>query len=607
MRTQKGRKLGRTALATLALTLVFGLFWGVAHAGADSASPSPADEKTVVRVGVTQDADNLNPFIGYSVTAYQVYHMNYDLLVGYGTDGQPRPELAKSWTTSEDGLEWTFELQTGVTWQDGEPFTAADVAFTYNYILEEDLTALSPYIASVDKVVAIDDDTVKMYLSKPKPGMLRIWIPILPEHIWSKISGEDAAGSFQNSPPIVGTGPFQTVEVKKGEFIRMEANKDYWQGAPKIDEVIIQVYTNQDTMTMDLKSGAIDAAYGVPVAQFNALKNEPGITAVAAEQKYLTELAMNCYEKPASLGHPVLKDMKFRQAISWAVDKEKLVETCWGGYADVGESILVPGTDYAWTPSEEEKFGYDVEKAKTMLDEAGYTDSDGDGVREDKKGEPIKLRLWTREESPEQQRAGKLLAGSFESIGIEIDLTVMNDGSISDGLYNYDGDTYAPDYDFFIWGWAGNADPDYLLADFTTSQIEMWNDACWSNAEFDRLQEMEATENDPAEREKQVVEMQQIFYEEAPYAILAYPRALVAYNTDKWEGWVAYPAGEGDPVLSSDNIDTYVNLTPKTATAADTSSSSNTTLIVVVVVAAIAVVIAIVALMRRNRNRAVTE
>jgi len=561
--------------------------------------------KVVLRLGTMQDVDNLNPFIGYSVPAYEVYHLNYDMLVGYAANGDVRPELADSWTTSADGLVWTFEIHPGIKWQDGVAFTAKDVAFTYNYIIDNELSAFSTYTVNMKKAMAVDDTTLKFYLTKPKANMLRLWIPIVPEHVWSKISGKSAVNDFQNKPPVIGTGPFQVVEIKKGEYVRLEANKDYWKGAPHIDEVVIEVYQNQDTMTMDLKSGAIDVAFGVPVAQFGALKNESGITAMAAEQKHLDELAMNTYDSSNSLGNPVLKDVKFRQAISWAVDKEKIVQTCFGGYAEVGESVLVPVTDGAWTPSDAEKFGYDLEKAKQLLDAAGYKDTNGDGVREDKKGAPIKLRLWTRSESPEQQRAGKLIAGSFKSIGIAIELRVMNDGSISDGLYSYKGNTYAPDYDMFIWGWSGNVDPDYILSDFVTDQIEMWNDCCWSNVEFDRLFQEESTQTDAAKRSVQVQEMQKIFYESAPYAVLCYPKALIAYNTAKWEGWVPYPSANGVVVMSADNIDSYLSLRPKTAEV-ESSGSSSTTLIVVVIVVAIIIVV-VVLLLRRSRNRAITE
>ncbi len=595
----------RFALAIVAAVLLIGLAGGVARAAA-SASPSPGAEKKVLRIGITQDVDSLNPFVGYSVPAYEVYHLNYDMLVGYAPNGDVRPEVADSWSTSPDGLVWTFKIHPGMKWQDGQPVTAKDVAFTYNYIIDNDLSAFSTYTVNMKKAVAVDDSTVKFYLSKPKSNMLRLWIPIVPEHVWSNISGKSAGNDFQNKPPVIGSGPFQVVDIKKGEYVRMVANKDYWKGAPKIDEIIFEVYTNQDTMTMDLKSGNIDVAFGVPVAQFNALKSEPGITATAAQQKYLVELAMNTYASPNSLANPVLQDMKFRQAISWAVDKQKIVATCMGGYADVGESILVPSTDDAWTPTDAEKFGYDLEKAKQLLDAAGYKDSNGDGVREDKKGKPIELRLWTRSESPEQQRAGKLLAGSFKSIGIDIVLTVSNDGSISDGIWNYKGSTYAPDFDMFVWGWSGNIDPDYMLADFITSQIEMWNDCCWSSAEYDKLYQDQASATDPAVRKGQVTRMQQLFYEEAPYAVLYYPRALIAYNTGKWEGWVPYPSANGLVVLSGDNIDSYVQVRPKAATT-QTSQSSSTAPIVIAVVVALVVIVIVLLLVRPFRGRAVEE
>ncbi len=334
---------------------------------------------------------------------------------------------------------------------------------------------------NIEEAVAIDDATVEFRLKKPKATMLRLWIPIVPEHIWSKIPGDKAA-TFNSEPPVIGSGPFQTIEVKKGSYIRFAANKNYWKGAPKVDEVILEVYTNQDTMAMDLKSGAIDVAVQLPAAQFDALKNEPGITTKAALFRYFVELAMNVYDSDDSQANPVLRDLEFRQAISWAVDKQKIVDTALSGYGEVGQSIIGPFTNYAWTPTPEETFGYDMAKAAQLLDEAGYTNSDGDGIREDKQGKPIELRLWTRSESPEQQRAGKLIAVSFEELGLKIVLSVENDGTINDGIYAYKGYTYAPNYDLFIWGWGRTANPGYQLGSFISSQIEWWNDACWCQA-----------------------------------------------------------------------------------------------------------------------------
>jgi peptide/nickel transport system substrate-binding protein len=596
----------RFALAIIIATLLIGLAGGVARA-ATSASPSPGGDKVILRIGTLQDIDSLNPFAGVTVAAYEMMHLNYDFLTGYAPNGDVRPEIADSWETSEDGLTWTFKLHPGITWQDGEPLTASDVAFTYNYIIDNELAAFTSQTVNIKEVVAIDDATVEFRLKKPKATMLRLWIPIVPEHIWSKIPGDEAS-TYNSEPPVIGTGPFQVIDVKKGSYVRFAANKDYWKGAPKVGEAILEIYTNQDTMAMDLKSGALDVAVQLPAVQFNALKTEPGITAKPALFRYFVELAMNVYDNDNSQANPVLRDLKFRQAISWAVDKQKIVDTALSGYGSVGQSIIGPFTDYAWTPPPEETFGYDMAKAAQLLDEAGYRDSDGDGIREDKQGKPIELRLWTRSESPEQQRAGKLIAGSFEELGLDIVLSVENDGTINDGIYTYKGDTYAPNYDMFIWGWGGTADPAYQLGSFITSQIEMWNDACWSNAEYDRLYDQQDAEMDPAAREQQVQRMQQVFYDNAHYAVLYYPKYLTAYNSDKWEGWVPYPGEDGLVVLQNDNIDTYVQVHLKAAATTTTDSgSSSTTLIIVAVVAALAVIVIVLLLVRRSRGRAVEQ
>jgi peptide/nickel transport system substrate-binding protein len=592
-------------LLALAAIVTGAVVLGAAVAAGASSSPSPEAKKVVLRVGTLQDIDSLNPFAGVTVAAYEMFHLNYDMLTGYAPDGSVRPEIADSWEASDDGLTWTFKIHPGMKWQDGQPVTARDVAFTYNYIIDNELSAFTSSTVNIENAEAVDDSTVVFHLKKPKSTMLRLWIPVVPEHIWSKIPGGKAS-TYNSEPPVIGSGPFQVVDVKKGSYIRFAANKDYWKGAPKVDEVIIEIYTNQDTMAMDLKSGALDVAVDLPAAQFNALKNEPGITAKPALFRYFVELAMNVYDSDNSQANPVLRDLAFRQAISWAVDKQKVVDTALSGYGEVGQSIIGPWTDGHWAPAPEQTFGFDLEKSKQMLEAAGYRDSNGDGIREDKQGKPIQLRLWSRSESPEQQRAGKLIAGWFKSIGLDIVLSVENDGTINDGIYAYKGDVYAPDFDMFIWGWGGTADPGYQLGSFLTSQIEMWNDCCFSSAEYDELYRKQDAEMDWPTREQQVQRMQQIFYETAPYVVLYYPQTLIAYNTAKWEGWVPYPGETGRVVLQNDNIDTYVEVHPKTATTQASKGSSTTTWIIVGVVAVV-IVVAILLLLGRGRRREIAE
>src|SRR5665811_1950906 len=227
----------------------------------------------------------------------------------------------------------------------------------------------------IDKVEAPDATTVVFTCSKPKANMLGLWIPILPEHIWSKIKPADAEKSFKNPPPIIGSGPFQTVEWKKGAFVRLVANKNYWRGAPKVDEVIFQTYQNQDTMAQDLKTGAIQSGWNVPSAQFSTLDSQAALTGIRAVTIGFDELGFNCADKklyPKSTGHPVLTDPAFRSALQWAVDKAKIVAIGYNGNAAPADTIITrdyysKAADYHWTPpaGDPNTYTFDLEKATT--------------------------------------------------------------------------------------------------------------------------------------------------------------------------------------------------------------------------------------------------
>ena len=202
------------------------------------------------------------------------------------------------------------------------------------------------YVKFIDKVEAPDETHVVFTCSKPKANMLGLWIPILPEHVWSKVKPAEVENKFKNPPPIVGSGPFQTVEWKKGEYVRMVANKDYWRGAPKVDEVIFQTYQNQDTMAQDLKTGAIQSGWNIPSAQFDALNSEPDLESIRAVTIGFDELGFNCADKkkyPKSTGHPVLQDPAFRSALQWAIDKEKIVSIGYNGNAAPADTIVTQG------------------------------------------------------------------------------------------------------------------------------------------------------------------------------------------------------------------------------------------------------------------------
>jgi peptide/nickel transport system substrate-binding protein len=600
-------------LLLLLLTTVVlgaGLVWGLGGALAADPSASPGADKITLRVAWTNDPDNLNPFIGAETSSYEIWLLNYDFLVGYSLDLKPTPDLATSWETSADGKVWTFHLRKGVAWQDGVAFTARDVAFTYNYIIDNQMGAYSSLTTFIDKVAAIDDTTVEIRCSKPKANILRTWIPILPEHVWSKVKPSLAGASYSSKPPIVGTGPFQTVEVKKGDYVKMVANPTFWGEKPTIDEILFITYQNPDTMTQDLLAGTIDAAWGIPSAQFPKVSSDPAMVPIAYNLLTWDYLSMNCYTG-ASRGNPVLKDVAFRQALNWAMDRQRIVDLAWAGKAAPGSTIMTPDSwvdpDFHWQPPPDQLYSYDPAKAKDLLDAAGYKDTDGDGIREGKDGKPIKLRLWARSESPESQKTGSLLTGWLRDLGLKIQYQVMDDGIYYDSIWAYQGKTYSPDFDMYLWNYDGYADPGDTLASFTTAQIENWNEPCWSNAQYDRVVDAANSEIDQAKRKDLVWQAQQIFYEQSPEIALDYPQKLEAVNTAKWDGWTRMYGGTGAAFYTSFVRDSYINLKPKSGGVGATAGSSTLTIVIGVAAALAAVVIVVLVLARRRRGLAEEE
>ena len=293
---QRIRSRRSAAFAVALGVLVAGLVWGLVGALAAGESASPASSKVVLRVGWTAEPDNLNPFIGYAEASYEVWGLNYDTLVGYSVkDFSPAPTaLATSWEFSPDGRTCTFHLRQGVKWQDGQPFTAADVAFTYNYIIKNKLAAFTQCTEDIKEAKVVGPYTVQMVCFKPKADLLSIWVPILPKHIWEHVSPKTVGTSYAAKVPIVGTGAFQCVAFKKGDYVEMVANKQYFGGAPHIDTVVFQDYQNADAMTTDFQQGALDAAQGLLQAQFDSISRTTGLTAVAYNYRNWDYLCMNC-------------------------------------------------------------------------------------------------------------------------------------------------------------------------------------------------------------------------------------------------------------------------------------------------------------------------
>ena len=582
----------RRLLLLVAVLLAAGLVWGLAGALAASSSPSPTAGKVVLKIGWTQEPDNLNPFVGFATTSFEIWAVNYDFLFKAGQNLEPTLDLAAQFPTkqnggiSADGKVWTIHLRPNLKWSDGQPLTAADVAFTYNYIVKNHMANLALATVGITGAKEIDPTTVQITCSQPKADMEHIFLPILPQHIWEHVSPQVAATTYANKPPIVGSGPFYTVAFKKGSYVEMARNPYYWGKRPTVDQIFFEMYEDADTMVSDLKSGTLDAAWGIPEAEFKLLPPQAGIHTIAYNFFNWDYVDLNCSSSPDSTGNPVLRDARFRDALNYAIDRSKLCQIAYVGLAAPATSIMPPNTwadpDYHWQPPAGQAYTFDLAKADQLLDAAGYTLSPS-GLRLSK-GKPITLRLWSATDFPESQIEAKLIAGWLQQLGLKVTLSVLDRGTVEASLFNFKGKTFAPDYDLYVDDWAGYGDPGQTLTAFTTAQIGATNEPAWSNAAFDKLNAQQATALDPTTRMTRIRQMQQIFYQQSPQIVLVYPQYLEACNTSRWTGWTPMFNGRGPVFMTTGGVESYVNLRPVSSGSGGGGGAKGATIAVAIVV-----------------------
>ncbi|MBA2312739.1 MAG: ABC transporter substrate-binding protein [Actinobacteria bacterium] len=561
-------KVIRRGIGTGVALLLIGLLLAPAAFGQDSGE----DKKVIYTLGSDNDVDSMNPFIGVEAPAYFMYGLNYDSLIGYSQeDLSPVPRLAESWETSEDGKAWTFNIRQGMKWSDGEDLDANDVAYTYQRVLDEKQGCCIDYISLIDNIEVPDDYTVVMTTRKPTTQLLQGFPYILPEHVWSKIS-EKEAKTFENYPDPVTSGPFHLSEWQKGQFFTMEANPDYYAGAPKIDAITYRVFNNEDAAVQALKAGELDFIDGLSANAFTTLQNQEGIGTHEANIPSFDEIGMNTGADdviPDSDGHPALKDPIVRQAMSHAVDKEVVADRVLRGYGTVGETIVPPfSAAYHYEPPEEDVYEFDLDLANQMLEDAGYVDTDDDGVREmPGGGRPLEFRYYTRSEDNGTSKTAQFVSSWFEDIGIATNVEALTDTKLTNVIFE-------GNYDIFHWGWFPDPDPDFILSIFTCSQRPpggIWSDSFYCDEEYDQMYAEQKTVADAEERATIVKEMQKQIYEAAPYIVLYYDANLQAYSTN-WTGFKTQPAGDGD-LLSGYGTYTFLSLEQKSASASNSGTA----------------------------------
>jgi peptide/nickel transport system substrate-binding protein len=573
-----------------------------------SAADDDAD-KVVFTVGLTNDYDTLNPVVGVEVPDYEVWNLQYATLTDKATaDFATIPGLAESWKASNAGKTYTYTLREGLTWSDGTALTADDIVFTVNRARAE---SWLNYTSTVQNLTAkkIDDRTVEIRSSVPDPKLPAMDVYILPKHIWGKLDAK--AITKYDGLDGVGSGPFTLLEAKRGQFWSMKANPSYWGWAgktPPVDEVVFRFFSIGDAMVAALEKGEVDAAHDVPAEAFLRLKDTEGIVTIDGEQGGFTEIGVNGGRPEDKRvdgignGNAVLSDIEVRKAIAHAIDKQTLVDRVNAGIGRVATTIS-PSANPSWIPEipEADQFTFDLAKAKSLLDVAGYEDANGDGIREDKDGKAINLTYYILSDSTTAAPNAEFVTGWLKEIGLGTTVKTVNSSKLTEIIGK-------GDYDLFQWGWTPFVDPDPMLSYFTCAQLSSdpedptnyYNDANWCDAAYDVGYKAQNVQLDTTKRHEIVARMLKNFYASATYNVLYYEGDLQAYRTDRFAGWLRQPADIG-PVLFSNTSPTYANLTPVASSESDGGGLS-TAALVAIGAAALVLVGAVVFLLRRRRS-----
>jgi peptide/nickel transport system substrate-binding protein len=494
----------------------------------------------VVRIGWAGSPDSLNPGVGILSESYVLFGLVYDSLYQLELDNTFSLGLAESATPSADRRTWTFRLRPGATFHDGTPVTSRDVRFSLElYKNHAEFPFLNGYTAAFESIEAPDPATVVLHLARAIPNLdsQLVFLFILPEHIWREHAAKPV--EFANAA-MVGSGPFRLVESRDNEYVRLAAWKSHPLTPPKVDEVVFISYGSLDALVQALRTGEVDAITEMPPAAVAALRRDPRIEVAAgaplspnvADIKLDQMDPAHCPKGGICSGHPALRDVRVRRALAMATPKQELIDVVLLGEGVPGRT-LIPDALGSFYDAQLADYPYDIAAANRLLDEAGYRDRDGDGVREMPDGSRrLELRYFFPSDNSGAPRAAEIVGRSWSRIGVRLDRRAVDRNALAAAR----GPVF--DYDVIAWSWESDPDPSFLLSVMTSGEIENGgNDTGWSNPEYDELFDKQASELDPAKRREMIYRMQAIALRDVAYIVPYYPRVVEAFRRDRFRGW----------------------------------------------------------------------
>lgn len=477
----------------------------------------------------------------------------FDTLTWKDQDGAVIPWLADSWKMSDDGKAWTFQLHEGVKWHDGEPFTAEDVQFTFDYIKEQQAAfKWFQAMSYIDHVDVMDDHTAVIYLNEPfAPFLIDIAgnIPIIPKHIWQDVSDP---GKFTGAEAVIGTGPFKLVEYNRAQgYYEWAANDDYFKGKPVIDR-LLSISVNDPAAA--LTTGDIDetAFWGRRAKAVAAFENNLDFSQRWGPSYWVLQVIFNCEKYPTNL-------TAFRKAVAYGINRTEIVKQVVHGYGiPANTGIIHPDISKWYNPSLPD-YEHNVTKANEILDSFGFTDSNNDGIREYPTGEDLEFELLTIEKFV---REAELIKSQLAEVGIKISVKVM-DMSTSDAILK------EGNFHMVISGHGGIANPNIM-------QFPDWPGTSYQNETYTALfKEQRETMNATARKEL-VYQLQELVAENLPVYTLYHPKMCCVYRQDKLDTWFFTRGGVGIGIPIEMNKLVFLGEAAPTTVTTPTATSTPT-------------------------------
>jgi peptide/nickel transport system substrate-binding protein len=495
-----------------------------AQVAAEPNMPGPEERYggTVVVGAIGELESGMNALVSADHAANQTQiFVNLMTLVQVDEDLEPVPYLAESWEVSDDATTLTFTLRDDVRWHDGETTDAEDVVFTFERATTPETGfPNAAFWTGYTGVEMVDARTVR-FTMEPHADFMDPWrsVAIMPEHLLGDVPPADLRQHPYGSECPVGNGPFVFSSHRPQESWTFTANPDFpaeLGGRPYVDRYVYRVVPEPTTLLTDLLTESIDVYMGPPSDQAAQIAAEEGVELLTFGFRDFDFVVWNARR-------PQLADARVRRALTVGTNRAEIVEALLAGYGQVANSS-VPPFHWAHDASLEGVDGYDPDAARTLLDEAGWIDRDGDGVRENSEGLPLSLELKYNDGNQERQDVAEIMQAQLAQIGVDLQPTVVEFTTLIEQM------TQTRDFDAVALGWVTELkvdDTDLFASDRSEGPYAF---AGTNNAELDHLLDTLQTIVDREEALPVWYEYQRVLNEEHPYTFLFYPERLAGVN-----------------------------------------------------------------------------